>query len=694
MAKTFLLFLLFNPLLLFSQASEKQIPVFIQKRITSAENETDNKKQFAEAIQLLKWGKENNNAYVSAKAYQVIADVYRPQRGKRLFEADSLFEYYASVCDNKLLYFEALRLHITDLLNDNIVKKAKSFIDRADTLVGNNATTYEKCVLNQLKGFYYYKKIDPKTAISFYQRSVAYADSANNTFLKARSFSGISSCYIFRMNNDSASWYLFQALAIHQKTSDFFEIASDYDNLGFLFKSSANKMKAQEYYSEAIRNYKKANAPVNIGYTNLTVGEMYIGWKQTRDALPYLQNARSQFEALHYEQGLSLSYSLLSRYYAQLKDADSADFYSAKAKSISAPGQSVVSFYAAAQAIAKEAELGNYKKSDSLLKIISPKTERMLPDESIAKAANKATAGSNNSDSLNTSEPKSRNSNVNVSLATDVVINPFSGLSNTKDSLINSLLHENEKIVESVDSFKRQLVRDSLYHANQQLVLKEKELKIKNLSLLAFSIVLVASGFIIYYVYQSRKKINREKEYTLHYAKGNLSIINANIADISRNSTAPKDFEILKQKIFPLNSLYKFLEEKLTDKIYMTDYLNEICAKISQAYSLNRNIKTVVDAPVYLQGKKAQTIGFIVNELVTNSFKYAFSGMPNGEINVICKQQQKGYQLLVADDGNGFDESTVTKGQGIELVGGLTQQLSASMKKINTDGTQFEFYFF
>lgn len=245
---TFLLLLFLMPLFLFSQSREKEIPAAVQKKIAAAEKETDSKKQFGEALQLLRWGKENNNTYVKAKAYQVIAEVYRPQRGQRLFEADSLSEYYASDCNNKMLHFEALRLEISDLLNDNNLNKAKFLIDKTDTLFDINITLYQKCVVLQLKAFYYLKKFDPKTAIALYKKSIACADSANDVFLKARSYTQISTCYMLRMNPDSASWYLFQALALQEKSGNFFEIAAVYDDLGLLFRVSANKEKALEYF--------------------------------------------------------------------------------------------------------------------------------------------------------------------------------------------------------------------------------------------------------------------------------------------------------------------------------------------------------------------------------------------------------------------------------------------------------------
>ncbi len=693
MARTFLFYFLIIPQFLFSQNKEEGIPSFIQQKIALAEKENNIRKKFAEAIQLLHWGKVNNGPYVNAHAYKLIAEVYRPRRGKKLLEADSLFEYYASASGRKALQFEALRLYITDLLNDNSTNKVKPFLDRADALAGAQSTAYEKGVLNQLKGFYYYKKFDPKTAISFYRKSIEYAEMEHNEILKAASLSQISSCYTLRMNTDSAAFYASQALSIHKKSNNYFEVASDYGRLAFLFRTSANKALALQYYLEAIKYYTKSNAPVNIAYTNLQLGEMYIGWNQPTDALPYLQNARSSFEDLNYGEGLSLTYSLLARYYSQTKNSDSANFFTAKAKSASVIENSVTRFYSVGHQIAQETELKNFKKSDSLLKALLPEVEKVYSEESVFKAINKIGSGADSVRKFMI-DIKLKKDNINRVNTNDSVINPFTGFPNEKDSLINSLIQQNQKTNETVNTMKRQLVRDSLNHANEQIALNEKELKIKNLGLIIFSIIILASVIIIYFIFQSRKRINGEKNYTLHYARGNMAIINANISQIRKDSSFAKEFELLKQKIFPLNTLYDLMETKLTEKIYLHDYLNKICTNVSKAYSLNKDIQTKVTAPVYLQGKKAQVVGFIVNELVINSFKYAFTDRQDGEINVICTKQKKEYQLSVVDNGKGYDEKITKKGEGSKLVAGLVQQLSAKeVKKSNPGGTSFELYF-
>jgi two-component sensor histidine kinase len=46
--------------------------------------------------------------------------------------------------------------------------------------------------------------------------------------------------------------------------------------------------------------------------------------------------------------------------------------------------------------------------------------------------------------------------------------------------------------------------------------------------------------------------------------------------------------------------------------------------------------------------------GLVVNEIMTNAFKYAFSGRESGTVMVHCLRQGNSCSVLVADDGVGF----------------------------------------
>ncbi len=76
----------------------------------------------------------------------------------------------------------------------------------------------------------------------------------------------------------------------------------------------------------------------------------------------------------------------------------------------------------------------------------------------------------------------------------------------------------------------------------------------------------------------------------------------------------------------------------------------------------------------------AAPLGLIVNELVTNAFKYAFPGNRAGTIEVTFRQAEtSGFVLTVRDDGIGL--CNASEGLGSRLIRALAHQIDASMTR-------------
>ena len=87
-------------------------------------------------------------------------------------------------------------------------------------------------------------------------------------------------------------------------------------------------------------------------------------------------------------------------------------------------------------------------------------------------------------------------------------------------------------------------------------------------------------------------------------------------------------------------------------------------------------------------------IGLIVNELITNSLKYAFANSKSPEIRIHLEQaSSKEYRLIVSDNGIGKQIDTEPHGFGTQLVELLTQQLGGTIHEKDVNGTYFEITF-
>lgn len=90
----------------------------------------------------------------------------------------------------------------------------------------------------------------------------------------------------------------------------------------------------------------------------------------------------------------------------------------------------------------------------------------------------------------------------------------------------------------------------------------------------------------------------------------------------------------------------------------------------------------------------AVPLALIVNELLTNTLKYAFPDGRDGKVNITLKKNEKGnLNLVVADNGVGKSGIVNGTGFGSQLINLLTKQLSGSMTENLSNGTSVFFEF-
>lgn len=87
-------------------------------------------------------------------------------------------------------------------------------------------------------------------------------------------------------------------------------------------------------------------------------------------------------------------------------------------------------------------------------------------------------------------------------------------------------------------------------------------------------------------------------------------------------------------------------------------------------------------------------LGLIINELVTNSLKYAFPGERLGKLNINLREEAERLKLTVTDDGVGYDKTTTKQSSfGNKLIASLTKQLKGEMTALATSGTEVSIAF-
>ncbi|WP_299705122.1 two-component regulator propeller domain-containing protein [uncultured Pontibacter sp.] len=210
----------------------------------------------------------------------------------------------------------------------------------------------------------------------------------------------------------------------------------------------------------------------------------------------------------------------------------------------------------------------------------------------------------------------------------------------------------------------------------------------------------------VLYRTQLLEEKNREKETLLkeihHRVKNNLQIIMSMLNLQARHVQDPNALEVMQSIRGRVRSM-SILHERLYQhedlaSIDLHAYIKDICDSLCATYGINeRQIKLSLDVPhLMVEADTALSLGLIVNELVSNSIKYAFPDQ-TGHIRIGLEPiTENNYTLTVQDDGIGLPtdfETRRKKSFGLQLVTSLARKLNGKIEFKNNNGTNSILYF-
>jgi two-component sensor histidine kinase len=249
---------------------------------------------------------------------------------------------------------------------------------------------------------------------------------------------------------------------------------------------------------------------------------------------------------------------------------------------------------------------------------------------------------------------------------------------------------------------------------------EKKEIQIKSLSdknnsqrnllmLTALGMALLLGLLaVLYFQYQkikeSRAKISEQSDQLKlmmkelhHRVKNNLAIVSSLLKIQSNRIEDEKAVQAVRQgqqRVEAMSLIHQRLYQ--TDKvtnINIKEYINDLTDSLMHAYGYNLE---QFDLELYVEQEEldvdtAMPIGLIINELLTNSFKYAYANTAQPLLKISLKNQD-GLTLEVQDNGPGIDMEDWQKAKdsfGKKLITGLTKQIGGTMMIENREGSYF-----
>ncbi len=211
-----------------------------------------------------------------------------------------------------------------------------------------------------------------------------------------------------------------------------------------------------------------------------------------------------------------------------------------------------------------------------------------------------------------------------------------------------------------------------------------------------------------------------------HRIKNNLQVISSLLdlqAEKFNNRECIKDSEILEafkesqDRVMSIALIHEELHQgKGRDTLNFSPYLEKLVENLFQTYRLgNVNICLIMDLEenVCFDMDTAVPLGMIVNELVSNSLKYAFPDRKTGEIQIKLSKEKKAgnllsndkkevtekgtaYTLIISDNGVGIPEKINFQNPdtlGLQLVNILVEQLDGEIELKRNKGTKLKIGF-
>jgi PAS domain S-box-containing protein len=187
-----------------------------------------------------------------------------------------------------------------------------------------------------------------------------------------------------------------------------------------------------------------------------------------------------------------------------------------------------------------------------------------------------------------------------------------------------------------------------------------------------------------------------------HRVKNNMQVISGFLQLQSTFTDDPAAVEMLEECQRRVRSM-ALVHEKLYQSrhlgfINVAEYIRSLVSELQESYVVQADVGFSVDVEdVNINLDIAIPCGLIINELLTNSLKYAFRGRPSGKITIaLLLSADHLFTLRVCDDGIGLPEKFDIAGTatlGMQLVQVLVRQLGGTIAITSDRGTCFTIVF-
>ncbi len=502
---------------------------------------------------------------------------------------------------------------------------------------------------------------------------------------------------------------LVDALTYYQEAyarrGNAFLVDSYYQNVGLIYSAIEDHERAAEYYRKALGLRRERGDSVAMAESYQAIGSNLL--RRHMDSVEwYYDRALGIFERQEFQPALSSMHENMGYYYFIMDEFEAAKEHYLLCINIGDLAETQGDIYLAKAYLGKMAQVeGAYKRAEALL----TESNRWFLEKGIR---NHEMTTSGFLGELYADLGQYRRAYAYQQREKELNREILSARNITEIAVLRyrMTLEQEEETSQLIAT-----ERERMYQANLAM-----ERRMRNIAVASVVVAILIIIYILRLVMQ-RRKINqdlnrqneqlntlashltdtlREKE-TLykeihHRVKNNLQIILSllNSAQVMVEDQESRD--VLQQTRNRVNSMaliHKNLYQSGNmEKVHAHRFIQEIVREIEQSFAGKKAIAQI-DTQVedtFLELNLAIPVGLILNELITNAFKYAFDANGQNKMRIELKRlDDKTYRVEVEDNGPGLPEGfspSESEKLGFQLIYGLTRQINGEFRYHSNHG--------
>ncbi|HOY13675.1 MAG TPA: histidine kinase dimerization/phosphoacceptor domain -containing protein, partial [Saprospiraceae bacterium] len=524
-------------------------------------------------------------------------------------------------------------------------------------LAQKNNDTLQIARSNNFNGMVAYVKGDINTALQFYLKAVKSFEVLDQKLFNGMTLNNIAACYQFRKNPEETILYYERALDIFKALKNETWIANVSHNLAKEYKAIKNLARATELSDLALKSFRKLEDTASIALSMTLKGTLLMEKNQYEEALQWFKASNLLIDKNLDPIALAINYENMGASYLSMKEDKQAKKFLNEAMTIFSSHQSL------------EHELSTLL----VLKDLYSQTRDFK-------------------NAFYTSEQ--------ISVLEDSIFNATKD-QNLLDAIKKYELDKKEQEIKLLNT--QNQLKDVIISKNKERFL---------LYFISLSLISILA-FTLWWLFRTKNKNNLELERknsdlnralvtnesllkeVHHRVKNNLQIVSSLLNLQAKNAATEniaaalregqnriKTMSLIHQKLYQTNDV---------TTINMNPFLQDLIQNIANSFSSQQNqvnLKYTID-DVFLETDTAVPIALILNELISNAFKYAFKDKMIGNIEAAFTNDGKNVEMMVADDGSGLPPNfdlTTSGGIGLKLIHSFIDKLDGTLLLENKNG--------